>query len=245
MKKLGLLGKNIGYSFSRNYFNTKFTQEGIENDFSYENFDLQNINELASILKNNPELLGINVTIPYKELVIPFLDELSEDAAAIGAVNTIKISPIGKLIGYNTDYYGFTRALQPLLQNHHKKALILGTGGAAKAVVFALKKLNIESNYVSREAQENYFSYTQIDASTFKEYHIIINCTPLGTSPQTALFPKIPYQYFTSKHIAFDLIYNPEKTLFLQKAEAKGALIMNGYGMLVFQAEKAWEIWND
>ena len=245
MKKLGLLGKNIGYSFSRNYFNTKFKEEGIEGAFSYENFDLENIEEFPSILKKNIGLFGINVTIPYKELVIPFLDELSEDAAAIGAVNTIKVSPTGKLTGYNTDYYGFVNSLQPLLQNHHKKALILGTGGAAKGVMFGLTKLNIESVYVSRDAKENCISYTQINADTFEEYQIIINCTPLGTSPKTELFPDIPYNFFTSNHIAFDLIYNPEKTVFLQKAENQGALIKNGYEMLVFQAEKAWEIWNE
>lgn len=245
MKKLGLLGKNIGYSFSRNYFNTKFKEEGIAEAFSYENFDIQNINEFDSILKKNPELLGINVTIPYKEVVIPFLDELSEDAEAIGAVNTIKISPNGKLKGYNTDYYGFTNSLKPLLQSHHTKALILGTGGAAKSVRFGLKKLNIESVYVSREAKENCIFYAQIDDATFEEFQIIINCTPLGTSPKTELFPDIPYSFLTSKHIAFDLIYNPEKTVFLQKSEAQGAAIKNGYDMLVFQAEKAWEIWND
>ncbi len=244
MKKLGLLGRNIGYSFSRNYFTTKFKQEGIEKSFSYENFDIQDINKFPSILKDNPELLGVNVTIPYKEVVIPFLDELSEDAEAIGAVNTIKISPEGKLKGFNTDYYGFINSLKPLLQNHHKKALILGTGGAAKAVVFGLKQLNIGSVYVSREAKENSISYNQLNASIMENYQIVINCTPLGTSPKTELFPDIPYQYFTSNHIAYDLIYNPEKTVFLQKAEINNAVIKNGHEMLVFQAEKAWEIWN-
>ncbi|WP_395047598.1 shikimate dehydrogenase family protein [Flavobacterium sp.] len=245
MKKLGLLGKNINYSFSQNYFATKFKQEGITDEFSYENFDIQNIDEFTAILKSNPDLIGLNVTIPYKEIIIPFLDELSENVQEIGAVNTIRISPNGKLFGDNTDFFGFNKSLELLLKPHHKKALILGTGGAAKAVAFGLKKLNIESVFVSRQEKENTITYNQINAKIFDDYHIIINCTPLGTFPKTELFPNIPYQYFTSKHIAFDLIYNPEKTEFLKKAENNGAIIKNGYDMLVFQAEKAWEIWNE
>ena len=245
MKKLGLLGKNISYSFSQNYFINKFKQEGIDDAFSYENFDIQNIDEFTAILKNNPDLIGLNVTIPYKEIIIPFLDELSENVQEIGAVNTIRISSNGKLFGDNTDFFGFNKSLEPLLKPHHKKALILGTGGAAKAVAFGLKKINIESVFASRQEKENTITYNQINAKTFDDYQIIINCTPLGTSPKTELFPDIPYQYFTSKHIAFDLIYNPEKTEFLKKAENNGAIIKNGYDMLVFQAEKAWEIWNE
>ncbi len=244
MKKLGLLGKNIGYSFSRNYFNNKFKNEGLADAFIYENYDIDSIEKFPEILKDNSTLIGLNVTIPYKEAVIPFLDELSEDVQEIGAVNTMKITTEGKLTGHNTDYFGFIESLKPLLQNHHKKGLILGTGGAAKAVAFGLKKLNIESVFVSREAKENMITYQQIDQTTFDEYQIIINCTPLGTSPKTELFPDIPYQHFSEKHIAYDLIYNPEKTSFLEKAEAEGAIIKNGYDMLVLQAEKAWEIWN-
>jgi len=244
MKKLGLLGKNIGYSFSRNYFTNKFKNEGLANAFIYENYDIENIDKFKEVINQNPELIGLNVTIPYKEAVIPFLDDLSEDAEQIGAVNTIKINSEGKLTGHNTDYFGFMESLKPLLQNHHQKALVLGTGGAAKAVAFGLKKLNIESVFVSREAKENTITYHQIDKTTFDEYQIINNCTPLGTSTKTELSPDFPYNYFTSKHIAYDLIYNPEKTSFLKKAEAKGATIKNGYEMLVLQAEKAWEIWN-
>lgn len=244
IKKLGLLGKNIGYSFSRNYFTDKFKNEGLANDFIYENYDIDSIEKFPKILKNTPDLIGLNVTIPYKEAVIPFLDELSEDAKQIGAVNTIKIAKNGKLTGHNTDYFGFIESLKPLLKLHHKNALILGTGGAAKAVTFGLKQLNIESTYVSREPKGNTISYHQLNAETFEHYQIIINCTPLGTSPKTELYPDIPYTYFTSNHIAFDLIYNPEKTEFLKKAESKGAIIKNGYEMLVLQAEKAWEIWN-
>jgi shikimate dehydrogenase len=244
MKKLGLLGRNIGYSFSRNYFGNKFKNENLENDYVYNNFDIQDINELPSILKENPELIGLNVTIPYKEVVIPFLDELSVDAQKIGAVNTIKITPEGKRIGHNTDFFGFNKSIEPLLHKNHKKALILGTGGAAKAVVFGLSKLNIECLYVSRETKQNSITYSQIDQAIFDEYQIIINCSPLGTFPKTELFPDIPYHFFTPNHIAFDLIYNPEKTTFLQKAESYHAVIKNGYDMLVFQAEKAWEVWN-
>jgi shikimate dehydrogenase len=245
MKKLGLLGKNISYSFSQNYFEQKFKKEEISSIFSYQNFDIQNIDEFTQILKNNPELIGLNVTIPYKEAIIPYLDELSENAKQIGAVNTIKISPDGKLIGHNTDFYGFNQSLQPLLKKHHKKALILGTGGAAKAVAYGLKQLNIESAFVSRKQNENCITYNKIDTETFNNYPIVINCTPIGTFPKTELFPDIPYHYFTSNHIAFDLIYNPEKTAFLNKAESFGAIIKNGYDMLVFQANKAWEIWNE
>lgn len=245
MKKLGLLGKNIGYSFSRNYFTDKFKNEGLANDFIYENYDIETIEKLPEILEKTSALIGLNVTIPYKEAVIPFLDGLSEDAKQIGAVNTIQITADGKRTGHNTDYYGFTESLKPLLQNHHKKALILGTGGAAKAVAFGLGKIGIDSVFVSREAKENTITYHQINADTFADYQIIINCTPLGTSPKTELFPDIPYEYFTPNHIAYDLIYNPEKTEFLKKAEIKKAVIKNGYDMLIFQAEKAWEIWNN
>ncbi|WP_309609697.1 shikimate dehydrogenase [Flavobacterium sp.] len=244
MKKLGLIGKNISYSFSQNYFTTKFKLEKIDSIYSYENFDIQNINQFPEIIKNNSDLIGLNVTIPYKESIIPFLDELSSNAKEIGAVNTIKITDSGKLIGHNTDYLGFNKSIEPLLKNHHKKALILGTGGAAKAVVFGLKKLNIESKLVSRNGDNGTISYQELNQETFRNYQIIINCTPLGTFPNVQLFPDIPYQNFTSKHIAFDLIYNPEKTEFLRKAESNRAIIQNGYNMLIFQAEEAWQIWN-
>ncbi|PWA06106.1 shikimate dehydrogenase family protein [Flavobacterium psychrotolerans] len=243
-KCFGLLGRNIHYSFSKGYFTEKFNTENLVG-CSYENFDIQDINEFPEMIKINPDLVGLNVTIPYKETVIPFLDELSENAAEIEAVNVIKITNEGKLKGYNSDYYGFKKALEPLLQLHHKKALILGTGGASKGVAFALKELNIQYTFVSRKASENAIGYDQIDAAIFNNYHIIINSTPLGTSPNTAEFPPIPYQFFTQKHIAFDLIYNPAETKFLKKAKEKGAVIKNGLEMLVFQAEKAWEIWNE
>lgn len=242
-KIFGLIGKNISYSFSKNYFTERFQKDNAV-DYSYENFDIENISLFRDIVKNNPDLAGLNVTIPYKETIIPFLDSLSKKAAQIGAVNVIRFTKNRKLKGYNSDYYGFQKSLKPLLQSHHKKALILGTGGAAKAVAFALEELNILPTFVSREANQNAIDYNRVNATTFDNYHIIINCTPLGTSPNTAAFPPIPYNYFTAKHIAFDLIYNPAETAFLKKAKAKGAVTKNGLEMLIFQAEKAWKIWN-
>lgn len=242
-KRFGLVGKNISYSFSRNYFTEKFKNENIENH-SYENFDIKDIFGFTQIIKNNPDLKGLNVTIPYKEAVIPFLDKLSRKAKKIGAVNTIKFTKKGKLKGYNTDFFGFEKSLQPLLESHHKKALILGTGGASKAVAFALQQLEIGYVFVSRKASKKRLDYHSLNEGTFEEYQIIINCTPLGTTPDIYTCPDIPYQYFTSQHIAFDLIYNPAESLFLIKAKEQGAVIKNGLEMLVFQAEKAWGIWN-
>lgn len=242
-KVFGLIGKNIGYSFSKKYFTDKFENEGLQN-CSYENFDLQIITQFPVIIKNNPSLKGLNVTIPYKEKIIPYLDKLNKKAAKIGAVNCIKITKKGKLKGFNTDYYGFKKSLQPLLQPHHKKALILGTGGASKAVAYALEELGIMYTFVSRSKKENVLHYKYINATTFDNYQIIINCTPLGTFPHVEEYPPIPYDYFTNNHIAFDLIYNPEATTFLNFAKARGAQTKNGYEMLVFQAEKGWEIWN-
>lgn len=243
LKRFGLLGRNINYSFSKGYFTDKFTKENIEG-CTYENFDIPEITAFPEIIKNNPDIKGMNVTIPYKEQVIPYLDKLSKKASKIGAVNTLKITKKGKLKGYNTDYYGFMESLKPLLQSHHKKALILGTGGASKGVAFALDELGIEYTFVSRQAKENAIDYSQINKSTFDEYQIIINASPVGTSPNIEAFPLIPYEYFTTKHIAYDLIYNPAETQFLKKAAAQGAKIKNGQDMLIFQAEKAWEIWN-
>ncbi|WP_418263314.1 shikimate dehydrogenase family protein [Flavobacterium faecale] len=243
-KRYGLLGKNISYSFSRGYFKEKF-ESGNYEGCSYENFDIPEITDFPSIIEHHPsDLKGINVTIPYKEVVIPYLDKLSKKAAKIGAVNTIKITKKGKLKGYNTDYYGFKKSLQSLLQPHHQKALILGTGGASKGVAFALEELGIQYTFVSRGNKANTIDYSQINEATFNQYHIIINCTPVGTSPNIDACPDIPYEYFSDKHIAYDLIYNPAETKFLQQAKAKGSQIKNGLKMLELQAEKSWEIWN-
>ena len=242
-RQFGLLGKNISYSFSKKYFNDKFALGNLA-DCSYENFDIQNIEEFPTVIANNPDLIGLNVTIPYKETIIPYLNKLSKNATQIGAVNVIRVTKKGNLKGYNSDYYGFMKSLEPLLRPHHKKALILGTGGAAKAVSFALDKLGILYTFVTREEKEGMIDYNRINATTFDNYQIVINCTPVGTSPNTKEFPPIPYNFFTEKHIAFDLIYNPEETEFLKKAKKKGAITKNGYEMLVLQAEKAWKIWN-
>ncbi|MFV8333845.1 shikimate dehydrogenase family protein [Flavobacterium sp. GSP14] len=242
-KRFGLLGRNISYSFSKGYFTDKFNSENFAG-CTYENFDIPEIDAFPEVIKNTSDLKGLNVTIPYKETILPFLDTLSKKASLIGAVNTIKITKKGKLKGYNTDYYGFKKSLQPLLLPHHKKALILGTGGASKGVAFALDELGITYTFVSRELKENTIDYKRINATTFDNYHIIINATPVGTSPNVEAFPLIPYEFFTDTHIAYDLIYNPAETQFLKKAKQHGAQIKNGLDMLIFQAEKAWKIWN-
>jgi shikimate dehydrogenase len=243
IKKYGLIGKKISYSFSKKYFTKKFSGD-LFTDCVYENFDIDSIEEFPTILKKNHDLKGLNITIPFKEAIIPYLNSLSTKANQIGAVNVIRFKKDGTLKGYNSDWYGFKKSLQPLLQEHHKKALILGTGGAAKAVAFALDDLDIYYAFVSREVSEKTIDYSLVNATTFENFQIIINCTPLGTSPNIKDCPPIPYEFFTKNHIAFDLIYNPETTEFLKRAKKKGATIKNGYEMLVFQAEKAWKIWN-
>lgn len=242
-KLFGLIGRNISYSFSKKYFTERFSKDN-NLESSYENFDIRDIAEFPSLIQENPQLQGLNVTIPYKESIIPFLDKMSKKASAIGAVNVIRFTKNRKLKGYNSDYYGFKKSLKPLLQSHHKKAIILGTGGAAKGVVFALDELNILYTFVSREIKDNCIDYDRINATTFDNYQIFINCTPVGTSPDIDKYPLIPYEFFTPNHIAYDLIYNPSETQFLKKAKKKGAQIKNGLDMLVFQAEKAWKIWN-
>ena len=242
-RKFGLVGKNINYSFSKKYFTEKFTQNHFHN-CDYENYDIDNIKAFTEIIKKSKGLVGLNVTIPYKESVMPFLDKISKNAKKIGAVNCISISKNKKLKGYNTDFYGFKKSIKPLLKNNHKKALILGTGGASKAVAFALKKLNIEFDFVSRKPSEFEFVYNEINKGIFDEYQIIINTTPIGTFPNISEAPKLDYSLFTAKHIAFDLVYNPEESAFLKKAKISGATTKNGYEMLINQAEKAWLIWN-
>ena len=244
MNRLGLLGKNISYSFSKTYFKAKFEREQIT-DTSYENFDIESIDLFPSIIKNTKNLKGMNVTIPYKEVVMPFLDKINKKAAEIGAVNTIKITKKGKLVGYNTDCYGFKKSIKPHLKAHHKKALILGTGGASKAVAYSLKELGIAYQYVSRRQSKGVdFTYDTLTKSDIKENLIIINCTPLGTFPNIEDCPNIPYKSITDKHILFDLIYNPEVTKFLKQGKQNDATTINGLKMLELQAEKAWSIWN-
>lgn len=239
----GLIGKNIDYSFSRQYFKQRFSSKGDTNS-TYENFELSDISQFTQILASNPDLKGLNVTIPYKESIIPYLDEITKKALKIGAVNTIKLSKKGKLKGYNTDWYGFYKSLKPLLKNKPERALILGTGGASKAVYYALKELKIEPQFVSRNPEEGVLSYEQLTADIFKTHLLVINTTPLGTFPDTEHKPEMDYLLFTDKHLAYDLIYNPELSAFLKAAQNQGAQIKNGLEMLELQAEKAWKIWN-
>lgn len=238
--KFGLIGKDISYSFSKNYFSSKFKNLGLDN-YEYVNYDLKSIDEFKNI--KNKELKGLNVTIPYKESVIEFLDVINDEAKLIGAVNTIKIDKKGKLTGFNTDVYGFEESLKPLLKKSHKKALVLGTGGASKAVCYVLDKLKIDYLLVSRNPEITQVSYNDLNKELLENYTIIINCTPIGTYPKIDEFPKIPYNYITNKHLLYDLIYNPEKTRFLREGEKRGATISNGRKMLELQAEKSWNIW--
>lgn len=241
MKILGLIGYPLSHSFSKKYFTEKFEKENIKG-WQYELFPLKNIEDLPDLLKNNPSIVGLNVTIPYKEAVIPYLNEVDE-SAAFGAVNTIKIEG-GKLIGFNTDIYGFEESLKPMLQAHHTAALILGTGGAAKAIANVLSRLRIEFKYVSRTPSDGQFSYQDIDENTIKKHTLIVNTTPLGMHPKIDSCPNLPYQSLTSKHILYDLVYNPNVTTFLKYGKKQDTHIKNGLEMLYLQAEKAWAIWN-
>ena len=242
-KTYGLVGKSISYSFSEKYFTEKFKKNKIQN-CTYKNFDLNNIKDLVSILKEN-DLKGLNITIPYKEQVLSYLDEIEDNAKLIGAINTIKINKDKTLTGYNTDFIGFINTLRPYINSNCKKALILGTGGASKAIEYGLKKLNIESKKVSRNKKKGDLTYLEIDSDLIKEYQIIINTTPLGTYPDIENYPDIPYKYLTKKHICYDLIYNPDETTFLRKSKKKGAITINGLRMLEIQAEESWKIWNN
>ncbi len=242
MKKIyGLLGKNIGYSFSRGFFSEKFEKENLECE--YNNFDLKQIQDFKDII-NNPNIKGLNVTIPYKEEVISYLDDLDPVAKEIGAVNVIKFNKDQKLTGFNSDYYGFTESLKPLLNKTIKKALILGTGGASKAISYALTQLEIKNVFVSRNPDFNELSYNDLDEDILREHKLIINCTPLGTHPDIENHPNLPYEYLTENHVLYDLIYNPSETTFMKKGLEKGAKVSNGLQMLILQAKKSWEIWN-
>ena len=240
----GLVGKNISYSFSRGYFAEKFKNLALENH-QYVNFDLEQISLLGDVIKARENgLKGLNVTIPYKQEVQEFLTAIDDDAKEIGAVNTIKLNNDGTVVGCNTDVYGFQKSLEPQLKPHHTKALILGTGGASKAVAFAFKKLGIAYQFVSRTATSDILGYHELTEKIIEEHTVIVNCSPLGTSPKTELRPDIPYQFLSSKHLLYDLIYNPAETTFLRLGKEQSASIQNGLEMLELQAEKAWEIWN-
>ena len=240
--RFGLVGKNISYSFSKGYFTQKFSDLKLVN-YTYENFDLEHITQFEDLIKSNNDLKGLNVTIPYKEAIIPYLHRTDHKATKIGAVNTIKFTDEG-LIGYNTDVYGFQDSIEPHLKKHHNNALILGTGGASKAVAFVFGELGIAYTFVSRNPGPNQLSYEDLNEALMEKNTVLVNCTPLGTSPNISAKPSLPYKFLKERHLLFDLIYNPEKTAFLKEGEARGSQILNGHKMLSIQAEKAWEIWN-
>ena len=246
MDKYGLIGYPLGHSFSISYFNQKFADEGIS--AKYENFEIPSIDQLEEVLALNPELKGLNVTIPYKEKVIPFLDSVSPEAQAIGAVNVIKVTHEGnkvKLKGYNSDVIGFTQSIEPMLDTKwHKRALVLGTGGASKAISYGLKSLGLDPVYVSRYERPGTIQYEQITPEVVKEYNVIVNCTPVGMYPHTEECPKLPYEAMDSHTILYDLIYNPDETLFMKRGSEYGAQVKNGLEMLLLQAFASWEFWH-
>jgi shikimate dehydrogenase len=242
MKQFGLIGYPLSHSFSKGYFAEKFKKENIT-DARYDVFPIENMADFEQLCRDTPNLAGLNVTIPHKQSVIPFLDVLDEAAAQVGAVNTIKFAA-GKKIGYNSDIYGFEMSLKPLLDSRHRFALILGTGGASKAVEYVLKKLAVDFQYVSRTKTETNISYADIDEALMAKAKIIINTSPLGMYPNIDAAPDIPYQHVTNEHLLYDLVYNPEETLFLKNGKAQGATTKNGLEMLHLQAERSWEIWN-
>ncbi len=245
MEKYGLIGYPLVHSFSISYFNEKFKNENI--DAVYENYEIPTIEQLPEIIETNPELKGLNVTIPYKEKVISYLDSISPEAREIGAVNVIKVIHKGKktvLKGYNSDVIGFTRSIEPLLEPFHKKALILGTGGASKAIDFGLKSLKLETLKVSRYDKSNTIRYDQITPEMMKEWNVIVNCTPCGMYPHSDECPALPYEAMDNHTLLYDLIYNPDETLFMSNGKKYGATVKNGLEMLLLQAFASWEFWH-
>lgn len=245
MDKYGLIGYPLGHSFSIGYFNEKFANENI--DAQYVNFEIPSIDNLVEVLSSNPQLRGLNVTIPYKEQVIRYLDSISPEAQAIGAVNVIRVSQKGNqtfLRGFNSDVIGFTKSIEPLLERYHRKALILGTGGAAKAVDYGLKSLGLETQMVSRSRKTGAITYDDVKAETIEEYNVLVNCTPLGLYPNVDLCPTLPYNAMNSRTLLYDLLYNPDETLFMRKGREQGATVKNGLEMLLLQAFASWEFWN-
>ena len=246
MDKYGLIGYPLGHSFSISYFNQKFTDEGI--NARYENFEIQSIDMLTEILDRNPNLRGLNVTIPYKEKVIEFLDSISPEARAIGAVNVIRVTHQGnktQLKGFNSDVIGFTKSIEPMIDKKwHQKALILGTGGASKAINYGLKSLGLETVFVSRYERPGTIQYDKITPEVVKEYNVIVNCTPVGMFPHTDECPPLPYEAMDHHTILYDLIYNPDQTLFMRRGAEYGADVKNGLEMLLLQAFVSWEFWN-
>ena len=246
MDKYGLIGYPLGHSFSINYFNEKFENENI--DARYINFEIPSIENLKEVIATNLNLKGLNVTRPYKEQVIPFLQELSPEAKAIGAVNVIQVRHKGKktiLKGFNSDVIGFRDSIEPLLETYHKKALILGTGGASKAVEYVLKTLNLETLFVSRTPKPRSITYEEVTPEVVREYKVIVNCTPVGMYPHAGECPPLPYEAMDTHTLLYDLIYNPDETLFMRKGLQQGATVKNGLEMLLLQAFASWDFWNE
>jgi shikimate dehydrogenase len=246
-KKYGLIGYPLGHSFSKDFFNQKFSSENI--DAEYVNFEIEHVNDLKHVLRENPDLHGLNVTLPHKMSVIPLLDSITDNACNIGAVNVIKFKRGGlfgklHLEGHNSDITGFKKSIEPLLNETHRKALILGTGGASKAIYHGLRQLGVDSTFVSRTQQDFCITYDEITQNTMENYTVIVNTTPLGMHPKTDACPDIPYEYITPGHILYDLLYNPDETLFMKKGKDKGAVVKNGLEMLLLQAFISWKIWN-
>lgn len=242
----GLVGRNLSHSFSRSYFAEKFRQMNI--DAEYLNFELPEISGIRPLVETTPSIKGFNVTIPYKESIIPYLDHVDAAAQHIGAVNTVNIlqrSSKKILIGYNTDFIGFKQSIEPLIQPHHTKALVLGTGGASKAVAAALMQMGVNVTNVSRTKGATNITYAEIDDKIMSTHLIIVNTTPLGMWPDVDSYPHIPYQFLTPRHLCYDLVYNPLETKFIINAKAHGAITMNGLAMLHGQADAAWQIWTD
>lgn len=242
MKSYGLIGKKLSHSFSQKYFRQKFENEGIEAD--YFNYELNDISEVSSLLTEG-HCVGLNVTLPYKESIIPFIDELSTEARQIGAVNTI-VFRAGKTIGHNTDAFGFAQMIKPFFTSAHERGIILGTGGAAKAVGYVLEQLGVDLIYLSRNPNGPYeFGYHEVNEQMIKSHKIIVNTTPVGMFPDTGALIQMPYHALTTEHLVIDLIYNPPLTRFLEEAQKNGASVLNGETMLKQQAEKAWKLWNE
>lgn len=245
MKKYGLIGYPLGHSFSMGYFNEKFKNEAI--NAVYENFEIPDIQDITTVIGSNPDLAGFNVTIPYKEKVMDYLDYIAPEAAEIGAVNVVKVTHNGEravLKGFNSDVVGFVNSIKPLLRPLHKKTLVLGTGGASKAVEYGLRKLGLETIKVSRTEKDNTITYGQVTPELLSEYKVIVNCTPCGMAPHFDECPNLPYDSIDDSFLLYDLIYNPEETLFLRKGKEKDATVKNGLEMLLLQAEEGWNIWN-
>jgi shikimate dehydrogenase len=247
MKGFGLIGYPLSHSFSERYFNEKFHKEGIKNT-SYRLFPIENLDQLPLLIAENRELSGLNITIPYKEKVISFLDSLDDSASKIGAVNTVKIYRKGQSVllkGFNTDVFGFEESLTPHIKADFTSALILGTGGASKAVEYVLKNRGLKTIFVSRTPRnENQISYKMITPEIIRTSNVIVNTSPVGMYPNADQYPDIPYEFLTPDHVLFDLVYNPENTMFMKLGKQKGAVVLNGLQMLYLQADKAWEIWN-